>query len=259
MAEPEIITPDWPAPAAVKAAVTTRNGGASLPPYAGLNLASHVGDNPEHVAQNRALIKKIMGLPSEPLWLNQTHSDIVIHADDYTPNIEGDASYATKPGHVCAVLTADCLPILACNTQGSWVAAIHAGWQGIARGVIEAGIATYAGSKADLIVWLGPAIGSESFEVQRDVIDACTSHVTRAQKASITETCFTPVMLKNGYFLGYLYELGRLRLRACGVEKIFGGNFCTYKNSGRFFSYRRDGHGGTQRTGRMASLVWITP
>jgi YfiH family protein len=257
MANPGIIIPDWPAPAQVKAAVTTRKGGVSLPPYDSFNLASHVNDNPEHVAQNRVLLKHTLQLPNEPLWLNQTHSNIVIHAGQHKPGIEADACIATEPGHVCAVLTADCLPILVCNKQGTRVQAIHAGWQGIAKRVIEASIAAYPGEKTDLLVYLGPAIGPESFEVQSDVVEACTADLTSAQKQMFIKKCFKPVAGKEGHYLGDLYELGRQRLYKCGVTQVYGGNFCTYTDRDRFYSYRRDGKIGTGKTGRMASLIWL--
>jgi YfiH family protein len=257
MNDTHIIIPDWPAPARVKSAVTTRQGGVSLPPYDSFNLAAHVGDNPEHVAKNRVRLKKAFHWAREPLWLNQTHSNIVIHAAHYQPGIEADACVATKPHQVCAVLTADCLPILVCNQQGTWIQAIHAGWQGIAKRVIETGIAAYTGDNMDLIAWLGPAIGPESFEVQSNVVEACTADLTGAQKKIFIKKCFKPVEGKAGYFLGDLYDLSRQRLYKCGVTKIYGGNFCTYQDSERFYSYRRDGQGGAHKTGRIASLIWL--
>lgn len=257
MSQLNIITPEWPAPPTVKAAFTTRTGGVSQAPYDSLNLAAHVDDNPDHVAQNRALLKDVLQLWSEPLWLNQTHSDIVVKAEQYTPGVEGDVCVATQPNQVCAVLTADCVPILVCNKQGNWVAAIHAGWQGLAKRVIEASIAAYPGDKLDLMAYLGPAIGPQAFEVQNDVVEACTADLTGAQKKIFIKKCFKPVEGKDGYFLGDLYELSRQRLHKCGVQQVFGGNFCTFQQADKFFSYRRDGQGGAQKTGRQASLVWI--
>lgn len=252
----DFITPDWPAPASVKAAVTTRAGGISEAPYDSFNLASHVGDDPEAVEQNRVFLREAFELPEEPAWLQQTHSDRVVDAASYAGG-DADASYSTVKGKACVVLTADCLPILLCNKQGTWVMAIHAGWQGLAKRIVEASIATYPGEKSDLMAWLGPAIGPQSFEVQSDVIEACTADLSAAQKKIFSKKCFKPVEGKEGYFLGDLYELGRQRLHKCGVQAVYGGNFCTYQDAERFYSYRRDGAGGEKATGRMASLIWL--
>jgi len=252
--EINIITPEWPAPAQVKAAISTRRGGVSQAPYDSLNLATHVGDNADDVAKNRELLKQALQLENEPVWLNQTHSDKVVEANSYVAGDEADACYTSAVNKPCVVLTADCLPILVCNKQGTWVQAIHAGWQGIARRVIESSILAYPGQKTDLIAYLGPAIGEESFEVQSDVVEACTADLTSAQKKIFIKKCFKPIEGKEGYFLSNLYELGRQRLHKCGVQEVFGGNFCTYKDSDRFFSYRRD-----KECGRMASLIWLSP
>lgn len=249
-----IITPEWPAPAQVKSAISTRQGGVSQAPYDSLNLATHVGDKAEDVARNRELLKAALQLDNEPVWLNQTHSDKVVDASVYVAGDEADACYTSVANKPCAVLTADCLPILVCNKQGTWVQAIHAGWQGIGRRIIEASILAYPGQKTDLMAYLGPAIGEESFEVRSDVVEACTADLTSAQKKIFIKKCFKPIEGKDGYFLGNLYELGRQRLHKCGVQAVFGGNFCTYKDSNRFFSYRRD-----KECGRMASLIWLSP
>lgn len=257
--ELELITPDWPAPASVKAAVTTRQGGSSEASYASFNLAAHVGDDAQAVTLNRELLKARLDLSAEPAWLQQTHSDIVVDASLYNADKDGaaDASYSTVKGKACVVLTADCLPILLCNKQGSWVMAIHAGWQGFAKRIIEAAISTYPGDKNDLLAWMGPAIGPQAFEVQNEVIEACTADLTSAQKKIFTKKCFKPIDGKDGYFLGDLYELGRQRLHKCGVQNVYGGGLCTYGDAQRFYSYRRDGAGGEKSTGRMASLIWL--
>ena len=254
--ELEFITPDWPAPASVKAAVTTRQGGSSEGPYASFNLAAHVGDDEQAVTLNRELLKASLGLSAEPAWLQQTHSDTVVDAATYRGG-DADASYCTQAGRACVVLTADCLPILLCNKQGNWVMAIHAGWQGFAKRIAEAAIASYPGDKSDLLAWMGPAIGPQHFEVQGDVIEACTADLTAAQKKIFSKKCFKAVDGKDGYFLGDLYELGRQRLHKCGVQNVYGGGLCTYADAERFYSYRRDGAGGSQATGRMASLIWL--
>lgn len=255
LSTPECITPDWPAPASVKAVVTTRKGGGSVAPYDSLNLATHVGDDPDTVAQNRELLKSALVLSAEPAWLQQTHSDIVVDAATYCGG-DADASFSTEPGKACVVLTADCLPILLCNKQGTWVMAVHAGWQGLAKRIVEASVAAYPGDKSDLMAWMGPAIGPQAFEVQNDVLEACTADLTSAQKKIFTKKCFKPIEGKDGYFLGDLYELGKQRLHKCGVQAVYGGGLCTYTDAERFYSYRRDGAGGEKATGRMASLIW---
>lgn len=254
--ELELITPDWPVPASVKAAITTRKGGGSEGPYASFNLATHVGEEELAVVMNRELLKGSLGLSLDPAWLQQTHSDIVVDASLYSGG-DADASFSTEKGKACVVLTADCLPILLCNKQGTWVMAVHAGWQGLAKRIVEAAVAAYTGDKGDLIAYLGPAIGPQAFKVQGDVIEACTADLTPAQKKIFTKKCFKAIEGKDGYFLGDLYELGRQRLHKCGVQNVYGGGLCTYSDAERFYSYRRDGAGGEQATGRMASLIWL--
>jgi len=249
--ELDILVPDWPAPASVRTAITTRRGGASAPPYDGLNLASHVGDDEQNVTLNRELLKSALGLTEEPAWLTQVHGDGVVDAATYSGG-EADVSYATARGKACAVLTADCLPILLCNRQGNWVMAVHAGWQGLAKRVVEAAVASYPGAKTDLIAYLGPAIGPESFEVKDDVVEACTADLTSAQKKIFTRKCFKAIEDKPGHFFGNLYELGRQRLHKCGVQDVYGGDYDTYRDADRFYSYRRD-----NTCGRMASLIWL--
>lgn len=253
---PDFITPDWSAPANVRAVATTRADGVSEAPYDSFNLAAHVGDKEEHVLRNREILREALGLQEEPVWLQQAHTNIVVDAATYSGG-DADASYTSVRGKPCVVLTADCVPILVCNKQGNWVMAIHAGWQGLAKRVVEAAIAAYPGDKADLMAWMGPAIGPQAFEVQADVIEACTADLTGAQKKIFVKKCFKPVEGKEGYFMGDLYELSRQRLHKCGVQQVSGGEFCTYGDAEQFFSYRRDGAGGAQATGRMASLIWL--
>lgn len=257
--EINLITPEWPAPAKVKAAISTRYGGVSQAPYDSLNLATHVGDSADDVAKNRELLKQALQLENEPVWLNQTHSDKVVEANSYVAGDEADACYTSVVNKPCVVLTADCLPILICNKQGTWVQAIHAGWQGIAKRVIEVSILAYPGQKTDLMAYFGPAIGPDHFEVQMDVLDAVTADLTSAQKKIFIKKCFKPIEGKEGYFLGNIYELGRQRLYKCGVQEIYEGAYCTYRESEWFYSYRRDSNGGETKTGRMASLIWLSP
>lgn len=249
----DLIIPEWNAQLSAKvgALSTTRCGGFSLPPYddgaggGGLNLGIHVGDDPEHVFRNRALLRS--HLPAEPLWLTQVHGVNVADASVAEQAAQADAVYATRPGVVCAIQTADCLPILFCDIDGAVVAAAHAGWRGLAHGVVEATVAGMRESGArDILAWLGPAIGPACFEVGQDVFDAFVDQDRQA--ASL----FAPIKNHPGKYLADIYGLARLRLNALGIVKISGGGFCTVSDRRRFYSYRRD-----QRTGRMASLIWL--
>lgn len=233
------LEPDWPAPPGVHAASTLRWGGFSQGPYAGLNLGAQVGDEPQKVMQNRALLRKKLSLPCEPLWLRQVHGSKIVQADRARPGVVADAGYTGKAGAVCAVLTADCLPILLADRQG--VAAVHAGWRGLAAGVIEAALS--AMGSASVMAWLGPAIGVQVFEVGAEVYRAFL------QKSGAFEEAFH--RQDNGKWRADLYELARLILISQGVRAIYGGGFCTYGDPIRFYSYRRDGV-----TGRMATLIW---
>jgi YfiH family protein len=239
------IEPDWPAPAAVRALCTTRSGGVSRGTYASLNLADHVGDEPSHVEQNRALLRAHLGLPADPHWLQQVHGCSVADVSADARGCQADAAIALRPGEVCAVMTADCLPLLLCDRGGCRVAAVHAGWRGLAEGVIEAAVARLAVSPRDVLCWLGPAIGPQAFEVGAEV-RACFL----AEGGDDAKASFRPV--PGGKWLADLYSLARMRLRRCGIHGVWGGGLCTYSDRERFFSYRRDG-----ATGRMASLIWI--
>lgn len=245
----EWITPDWPAPARVKALMTTRRGGVSLPPYDSLNLASHVGDDPRAVAENRRILRR--HLPSEPLWLTQVHGAGVAEAGRDAAGVEADAALARAPGQVCAVLTADCLPVLLCDSRASVVAVAHAGWRGLLAGVIEATVRAMGIGPARVLAWLGPAIGPDAFEVGEEVRQAFI------ERDPIAATAFRPTLpgTLDGAprkWLADLYALARLRLQALGVEQVYGAAGCTYREVERFYSYRRDG-----RTGRMAALIWL--
>ncbi|NVJ62312.1 MAG: peptidoglycan editing factor PgeF [Gammaproteobacteria bacterium] len=245
-----LITPDWPAPANIRAVSTTRLGGGSLPPYDSFNLATHVGDDTTSVKINRQLLKESANLPQEPLWLSQTHSTDVIRigrkfseeqalGERETP--QADASVSSEPGHICVVMTADCLPILLTNNQGSQVAAIHAGWRGLADGIIEKVIKQYFRDE-QILAWLGPAISVNNFEVGAEVKDAFVKN------DNSSEVHFEKYDQK---FKANLYGIAKDKLKRFG-SKVFGGNFCTYAEDDRFFSYRRN-----SVTGRMATLIWI--
>jgi YfiH family protein len=249
----ELLRPDWPAPANVHAFVTTRAGGVSGGPWASLNLGDHVGDDPAAVAENRRRLRA--HLPAEPVWLRQVHgihccdAQVLSGAGSAMPP-EADAALSRAPGVVCAVLTADCLPLLLCDEAGSAVAAAHAGWRGLAGGVIESTVAALGVPGERLLAWLGPAIGPGNFEVGDEVRAAFVAHDAQAAAAFAARA--------EGKWLCDIYLLARQRLAALGVRRVFGGNeagadFCTVRDAARFYSYRRDGV-----TGRMASLIWLS-
>ena len=237
------IIPDWPAPPNVKALQTTRNGGVSSAPYDSLNLGDHVGDAPLVVARNRVLLASL--LPSEPVWLKQVHGTTVIDTEVAGCGApQADACISRHRGAVCVVMTADCLPVLLCNEQGSVVAAVHAGWRGLCDGVIEQAVRAMDVLPQTLMAWLGPAIGPHAFEVGNEVRDA---FVVRQPQAA---AAFLPGV--PGKWLADLCRLARLRLNALGVTRVHGGGWCTYNERERFFSYRRDGV-----TGRMGTFIWL--
>lgn len=235
------LVPAWPAPPNVQAMATTRLGGYSEGPYAGLNLATHVGDSPVAVAANRQQLRRL--LPAAPLWLTQVHGTRCVPAEVAWHGIEADAAAAHTAGVVCAVLTADCLPVLLCDDQGTAVAAVHAGWRGLAAGVVDTAVRELGLPPARLLAWLGPAIGPEAYEVGEEVRAAFLAADRGAAVA------FSP---HEGKWRCDLYTLARRRLAMQGVERVFGGGLCTYHDGQRFYSFRRDG-----RTGRMASLIWL--
>lgn len=244
------IIPDWPAPAAVKALQTTRQGGVSIAPYDSLNLGSHVGDDPLAVARNRMLLNTL--LPSEPVWLEQTHGTLVVNADHADCFPQADACIARHRAAVCVVMTADCLPVLLCDVQGSVVGAVHAGWKGLAAGVIEAAVLAMEVAPQSLMAWLGPAISQDNFEVGDEVRAAFIAAQPQAASA------FTPSPLmgegrgEGEKWFADIYALARLRLNALGIMQIYGGGRCTCREHEQFFSYRRDG-----ATGRMGTFIWL--
>lgn len=238
------ITPQWPAPGVVRALVTTRSGGVSTGAYSSLNLALHVGDDPRRVAENRARLTEAIG--ARPVWLDQVHGSHVIAADRAAPGATADAAVTREPGVVCAVLTADCLSVLMCDADGTVVGVAHAGWRGLAAGVVEQTVGAMRVPAERLLAYLGPAIGPASFEVGEDVLRAFTRHAIEAAEA------FRP--RAAGKWTCDLYALARQRLSALGVRAIFGGGYDTVQEGERFYSYRRDG-----ATGRNASMIWLAP
>ncbi|EIC22286.1 peptidoglycan editing factor PgeF [Thiorhodovibrio frisius] len=244
----ELIYPNWSVSPRVHACTTIRSGGTSTGPFAGLNLATHVCDDPARVAANRQQLVAALKLPTEPLWLEQVHGTEVVEIGDGAGNGSpcADASLTHQPGFVCAVLTADCLPVLLCERHGRAVAAVHAGWRGLLAGVIEGAVARLAQPPERIAAWLGPAIGPRAFEVGPEVREAFLSADAGAAGA------FKPSVGER--WLADLYTLARQRLRQAGVNDISGGDYCTFSDQARFYSYRRDA-----RTGRMASLIWFDP
>jgi len=240
------LIPDWPAPAQVKAVQTTRLGGVSVAPYDSLNLGSHVGDNPLAVARNRQSLNVL--LPSEPVWLEQVHGTLVANADHASCLPQADACIAWHRAAVCVVMTADCLPVLLCDTQGTVVGAAHAGWKGLAAGVIEATVQAMDVAPQNLLAWLGPAISQQAFEVGEEVRAAFVGYDPQAASAFTP----SPLMGEGEKWLADLYALARLRLNALGITQIYGGDHCTYREREKFFSYRRDG-----ATGRMGTFIWL--
>lgn len=236
------ISPEWPAPKKVKTLVTTRLEGVSQGVYQGLNLGDHVGDSWVDVAQNRTLVREV--LPSEPHWLRQVHGNTVAYADQLKELVEADAAVAREENTVCAILTADCLPVLFCAINGSVVGAAHAGWRGLAAGVLEQTVEVMAYPPVQIMAWLGPAIGATAFEVGDEVRDVFVADLPQADKAFKAANA--------GKWMADIYLLARLRLQRMGVTAIYGGDMCTYRDPKRFYSYRRDGV-----TGRMGSLIWI--
>ena len=238
----DFLQAEWPAPKWVRAFQTLRTGGCSTGPWADFNLGDHVGDDPVSVQANRHALRQL--LPAEPVWLKQVHGTATVDTG-FLPNLpEADAAFARQPGSVCVVMTADCLPVLFCDRAGTVVAAAHAGWRGLLAGVLEETILRMAVAPSDVLVWLGPAIGPECFEVGDEVRAAFVEASPAAGLA------FRPH--NAGKWLADIYLLARQRLVAAGVEAISGGDLCTVSDPARFFSYRRDGV-----TGRMASLIWI--
>ncbi|PQQ42519.1 peptidoglycan editing factor PgeF [Photorhabdus luminescens] len=239
-----LIFPNWPQPTTVKACSSTRLGGMSLSPYDSLNLGTHVGDKPDVVEQNRHILAEMAELPQPPVWLEQVHGTRVVRLNSQPlEDKRADAVYTNIPGQVCAVMTADCLPVLFCSSAGDEVAAAHAGWRGLCAGVLENTIAQFNAKPHQIQAWLGPAIGAKKFEVGNEVLQAFTS-----QHADLSQA-FIPFGEK---YLADIYLLAKLKLQSVGVNAIFGGSECTVTNKEKFFSYRRDGI-----TGRMATLIWL--
>lgn len=247
----DLLTPDWPAPPGVRAFQTTRHGGVSQAPFHSLNLGAHVDDDPQAVAANRARVAAL--LPGEPLWLAQVHGATVAEAGRDAPGTEADGVVARTRGAVAVIMTADCLPVLFCDTAGTVVAAAHAGWRGLAAGVLENTLRAMAVPPEAVLAWLGPAIGPRAFEVGAEVRSAFVAWDDRAAAAFIPSPG-EGGLPRAGKWRADLYALARLRLEAAGVARgrVHGGDWCTHAHADRFFSYRRE-----PRTGRMGSFIWL--
>jgi YfiH family protein len=240
-----MLRPDWPAPPGVKSLMTRRMGGVSGPPWTSFNLGDHVGDDPAHVTANRARLRQL--LPAEPGWLNQVHSARVVELG-HDPDRKADAAFSRQAGQVCAVLTADCLPVLFCDRSGSVVAAAHAGWRGLAEGILEATVAAMQAPPGEILAWMGAAIGPQAFEVGDEVRRAFVDRHPATAKAFVAQ----PASDASPKWLADLYQLARVRLDHAGVQAVYGGGHCTFNEAESFYSYRRDGV-----TGRMAALIWL--
>ena len=235
---------DWPAPENIHAGCTTRGGGTSRFAYDSLNLAAHVGDDERNVLHNRRFLIDRLNLPAEPVWLEQKHGCRIINPVDAIKERQADGMYTDCVGHVCVVLTADCLPLLICDRSGQEIAAIHIGWRGYAKNIVAAAIKTFRQHPRNLLAWIGPCISARHYEVGREVRDACV--VINKESSS----AFSPS--RKDHWFADIQLLVRFQLRACGLENISGGEFCTFTDKELFYSFRRDGV-----TGRMASLIWM--
>jgi YfiH family protein len=254
------ITPTWPAALQVKALTTLRTGGVSAKPFDSFNLAEHVDDDPSAVKENRSLLRTLAKLPQEPCWINQVHGTTVLNLADYpsstiTSSIvpTADASICINANHISVVLTADCLPILLCDQKGTRVAAVHAGWRGLAAGILQKTVESLDCDPKNLMAWLGPAIGPQVFEVGKDVKEAFNmAEDPSAFKAKAIATTSTTDASTTEKWLANLYTLARLRLQHLGISQIYGGEFCTFTEKDKFYSFRR-----SNPTGRQATLIWL--
>jgi len=239
----DLIVPNWPAAKQIKAFASTRCDGFSTGVYQGLNLGTHVGDELAKVEQNRQCLTEQANMPSAPVWLNQTHSTVVEEVNAPTSQVlNADGVFTSTTNVVCSAMTADCLPVLLTNVQGTQVAAVHAGWRGLASGIVENAVEKFDG---EVMAWIGPAIGAQVFEVGKDVVDAFVSIEANAMAA------FTP-RKQEGKWLADMNQLVTQRLQRAGVNQVYYSELCTFEDAERFYSYRRDGV-----TGRQATFIWI--
>lgn len=242
-----IVQPDWPAPKEVKALVTTRKGGVSKPPYVSWNMGDHVQDEVDSVVQNRKLLNQFLPQGSHICWLQQVHGVDLVEASPANLQVQADASYAQIAKQVCAVMTADCLPVLFCDLDGTQVASAHAGWRGLVNGVLLKTLAKF--DRADnVIAWMGPAISQAHFEVGQEVKEAFAEYPQAIMPSE-----------RDGHFLIDLYEVARQQLLNAGINAVYGGQYCSYEQEDLWFSYRRATHQQVDQsaTGRMVSCIWL--
>ena len=253
----QYLTPDWPAPKNVRSAISLRTGGVSEAPFNSNNLALHVEDNPAHVLANRQALVTALNLPCDPLWLEQVHGTDIVYLSNVqgVPKAQGipraDGSYTDTANTVCAVLTADCLPVLLCNASGTHVAAAHAGWRGLCNGILRDSVATFPQHDDQIMAYLGPAIGPQTFEVGAEVLESFLAKAQNVEHQQAIRAAFVPSST-IGKHLADLYALARAELAASGVTAVYGGEHCTFSQPEQFYSYRRD-----RKTGRNASLIWL--
>ncbi len=245
------IIPNWPAPANVRACITTRVGGVSTAPYASNNFGLHVGDDPQKVMQNRTALCANLNLTRTPQWLEQVHGNKVVSAKDDSLVRTADGSYSNEIGQACLVMTADCLPILLCDQAGTQVAAIHCGWRSLAKGISAQVLDKFSAPRKNILAYLGPAISQPHFEVGVDVLEAFFKTARSPEHADAIAKAFISAK-RPLHFYADIFALARAELNALGVTQIYGGGDCTYASSDTFYSYRRDGV-----TGRMAHLIWL--
>lgn len=251
MTQPTFIVPDWPAPGNVKACVSTRQGGVSAAPYDGFNLALHVGDDSDAVERNRHQLLDTLAIDSVQ-WLEQVHGTKLVVAQDDGLVRTADACITAEIGIACAVMTADCLPLLLCDQAGTQVAAVHAGWRGLAQGIVSETVAGFDCAADQLMAYMGPAISAKAFEVGIDVLEAFFDSAKSENHLQAISQSFKPSNALAMKYLADIYALARAELAELGVSHVYGGEYCSHDDSDRFYSYRRDG-----TTGRMASLIWL--
>lgn len=244
-----VLTLDWPAPEAVGAAITVRTGGVSQGSFESNNMALHVDDNESTVLQNRQRLQAELGLEQQPLWLDQCHGTAIVLVEESFGVPRADASHTRQAHRACVVMTADCLPVLFCNRQGTQVAAAHAGWRGLCNGILRKTVAQFDCPES-VIAYLGPAIGPKVFEVGAELLPAFVTNAQDAVQVVAIQSAFIP--LQSGQFLANLYALARAELASCGVKAVYGGEFCSFSEPERFYSYRR-----APTTGRNAALIWL--
>ena len=237
------INADWNVPVWIKAGISTRHGGSSLVPYESLNLALHVGDDATTVNLNRDYLKNILDLPANPIWLNQIHGNRIVNAGNLE-NLDADGIYTNQEGVICAILTADCVPLLMCDRDGKQIAAVHVGWRGICTEIIEKAVCLLDHNPDKIITWIGPHIGENSYEVGDNVYDACVNTNNNLRNAFKKN--------QRGKWNASLKKMVRHQLQRNGIKQIYSTNNCTFRNDSDFFSYRRN-----EVTGRMASMIWI--